>query len=656
METTNHPTGKPDIEAFLEQQKTELLFRNVGLAQSVNVFNATLLAYANVDMHMSAIVAFVWWCLFAATAAARYRMAIRFHAARPDAMEAPTWRHRYLAGTVAGATMWSIGIVLFMWKAPDGALLLTGLVVSGTIAGAIPVLAPVPVVFRTFTLMVGIPMTASVLLQANSPLYWAYGVMTIAFIAALIKSGNYLHETLDVAIRLGLEQSKLIGNLEQARNAAVAALDESKRTEIALHASEARFRLLASATFEGIAVTEQGRFVDANEQLLAMLGYDRAELIGMAVLDVLPVDDQQRVIDNIQRGVESNLEHRMIRKEGRLIDVEAHGQNIDSEGRALRITALRDISERKLMSTEREQLIARLESEQDFLNVLTDSFPGTFYAVDTEGHFVRWNRKFETETGLSAEEIRTLNPIDLFVGDNRALIAERMAKVFAEGYTSVEADVRIWDGSFRPYLLTGQRATLNGQVLMIGVGLDVSSIKTMEAELIRHRDHLEELVQERTTALAQAKASAEASLSLVEATLEATDNGILVVSREGEITSSNKRFASMWQIPQELVSAGNDDAVLHYAINQLVDPQQFYDGVQALYNNPEAASRDTLHFSDGRVFARFSHPQRIRNEIIGRVWSFLDITEQARAEQRVLQLFPRPSPRNWNTPRTSADN
>jgi PAS domain S-box-containing protein len=290
------------------------------------------------------------------------------------------------------------------------------------------------------------------------------------------------------------------------------------------------------------------------------------------------------------------------------------------------------------METEREQMIERLESEQDFLNVLTNSLPGTFYAIDTEGHFVRWNRKFESETGLSVEDIRTLSPIDLFVGENRALIADRMAKVFEEGYSSIEADVRIWDGSFRPYLMTGQRATLNGQVLMIGVGLDVSSIKTMEAELIRHRDHLEVLVQERTTALTQAKASAEVSLSLVEATLEATDNGILVVSREGKITRSNKRFEAMWQIPEELIATGSDEAVLNYAINQLVSPKQFLDKVQALYDKPAATSRDTLHFSDGRVFARFSHPQRIRDEIIGRVWSFLDITEQARAEQRVLQL------------------
>ncbi|PQJ95087.1 hypothetical protein [Chromatium okenii] len=45
-----------------------------------------------------------------------------------------------------------------------------------------------------------------------------------------------------------------------------------------------------------------------------------------------------------------------------------------------------------------------------------------------------------------------------------------------------------------------------------------------------------------------------------------------------------------------------------------------------------------LTFIDGRIFARFSHPQRIGTTIVGRVWSFLDITEQDRAERSVKEL------------------
>jgi PAS domain S-box-containing protein len=152
-----------------------------------------------------------------------------------------------------------------------------------------------------------------------------------------------------------------------------------------------------------------------------------------------------------------------------------------------------------------------------------------------------------------------------------------------------------------------------------------------ENNLAEHRANLEQVINERTRELAK-------SLSLVEATLEATDNGILVVDAQGQVSLVNKRFAKMWRIPQPLIDGGDDAAVLAYAIDQLAEPDKFMKKVQALYDRPEAVSRDTLHFKDGRVFARFSHPQRVGEAIVGRVWSFLDITDQYQAEQRVKQL------------------
>jgi len=145
-------------------------------------------------------------------------------------------------------------------------------------------------------------------------------------------------------------------------------------------------------------------------------------------------------------------------------------------------------------------------------------------------------------------------------------------------------------------------------------------------------------VEERTAELTTAINEAGTALSLVEATLDATDNGILVVDCTGKITSSNRRFAQMWQIPAELIAAGDDKAVIAHVLDQFSDPALFLRKVESLYNTPAAISRDTLVFRDGRVFARYSHPQTLAGEIVGRVWSFLDISDQRRAEERVLQL------------------
>ncbi|MEI8155997.1 MAG: response regulator [Burkholderiales bacterium] len=126
--------------------------------------------------------------------------------------------------------------------------------------------------------------------------------------------------------------------------------------------------------------------------------------------------------------------------------------------------------------------------------------------------------------------------------------------------------------------------------------------------------------------------------SLLEATLDASNNGILVVDNAGTITSTNTRFAQMWRIPEDLIAHGDDRKVLEFALSQLSDPRQFLAKVEQLYSKPEAISRDKLHFADGRVFSRYSHPQRLRKQVVGRVWSFLDITDQVRSEERVLQL------------------
>ncbi len=117
---------------------------------------------------------------------------------------------------------------------------------------------------------------------------------------------------------------------------------------------------------------------------------------------------------------------------------------------------------------------------------------------------------------------------------------------------------------------------------------------------------------------------------LLRNTLEATADGILVIDRAGNITSYNQRFLSLWGIPNELVETGRDEAVIRYVLDQLDEPERFLASVQTLYANPERESFDVLRFKDGRVFERYSRPQRVAFAIVGRVWSFRDVTERER--------------------------
>ena len=133
------------------------------------------------------------------------------------------------------------------------------------------------------------------------------------------------------------------------------------------------------------------------------------------------------------------------------------------------------------------------------------------------------------------------------------------------------------------------------------------------------------------------------SISLLEATLDSTADGILVVDRTGRIVSFNLQFAGMWRIPQAVLQTRENDAVLGYVMHQLNDPEHFLHKIKDLNAQPEAQSYDTIECKDGRIFESFSQPQLVDGEAVGRVWSFRDVTERKRAEETLAEQAIRDS-------------
>jgi diguanylate cyclase (GGDEF)-like protein/PAS domain S-box-containing protein len=124
-------------------------------------------------------------------------------------------------------------------------------------------------------------------------------------------------------------------------------------------------------------------------------------------------------------------------------------------------------------------------------------------------------------------------------------------------------------------------------------------------------------------------------MSLLQATLEATGDGVLVADLSGRVTSCNRRFLELWGLEEADVIDADARDVVARLVEYLVHPVDLANAFDTMLRDPRVQQIGLLDLTDGRVFERSSRPQRLDGEIVGRVWCIRDVTDRVRLEKEL---------------------
>ncbi len=246
-----------------------------------------------------------------------------------------------------------------------------------------------------------------------------------------------------------------------------------------------------------------------------------------------------------------------------------------------------------------------------------NAVPSILIGLDAQGRINRWNDAATQTFGLPSTEV---------LGKPLATCGIKWLTLDFESALNarLQSERRVsWDGvrfekNCEPRLLGMTINWINlpesGRGELLIVGSDVTEKK-----------HAEEDLRSKT--------------AFLEAQIQATIDGILVVDERGDVAFHNQRFFALFDIPQSLSKSRSDQLLLQYVLDKVENPRGFLQKVTHLYLHPHETSRDEIRFRDGTVLDRYSSPVFGKDgKYYGRIWTFRDITERKRDEDALRQL------------------
>jgi len=360
-----------------------------------------------------------------------------------------------------------------------------------------------------------------------------------------------------------------------------------------------------------VIVDEDGNVAWGNASALQLFGRSLADAVGISGLSLVHPDDQELVLRSLtsiqSKEVGDPIEIRVESVTGwRLVEIV--GTPLKLSGKNLVLLCLRDLTKRRRfeLASGRE---ARFRS-------LVHNVGSVIMLVSATGLLESASGAITRLLGHDPELIEMRPLTDIVAETDRRLVMTALSAA-ARGATAAHpAAIRV------ELLRHDGKSTVPFELSIV----DLIEDPTVEGFVISAHD---------ASAQVAAEHQLSETLSLLTATLDSTADGILVVDNDGTITGFNRRFSEIWRIAANFVAVGDGSSKLSFVLDQLLNPQTFFARYRELSHKPKNESFDTLEFKDGRAVELTSRPQTVDGTIVGRVWSFRDVTDRIRLEDEL---------------------
>jgi PAS domain S-box-containing protein len=314
------------------------------------------------------------------------------------------------------------------------------------------------------------------------------GLITLFFtiLIVLFSAGLFIRITRPMITQLEQRVIERTAELSDINYILEKEIVERRRAENALKESEERYKRLSDLTFEGILFHKDGIIIDFNQSFINLTGYHREELPGKNAVSLLVPEKYHPIVrQNMVKKIACPYEIEIIKKNGILVPIELRARDIVSDGREMRVVALRDISKRKKAEDELRNALLYTRS-------LIEASLDPLVTISVNGKITDLNKATEWVTGFSKEQLIGSDFADYFTEPGKATAGYQ--QVFEkENVRDYPLELRHRNGTITPVIYNASvyRDEYGKVIGVFAAARDISIRRRMERELIRAKEAAE---------------------------------------------------------------------------------------------------------------------------------------------------------------------